>query len=47
MTIEITNPVTEALIQERLQSGEFKDPEAVILQALQESPAPGAALYPG
>jgi hypothetical protein len=39
MTIEITNPVTEALIQERLQSGEFKDPEAVILQALQESPA--------
>jgi hypothetical protein len=38
MTIQITRPEIEALINERLQSGDFKDAEDVILHALQ---APG------
>jgi hypothetical protein len=38
MTIQITKPEVEALINQRLQSGEFKDAEDVILQALQSSP---------
>ncbi|HXP83758.1 MAG TPA: hypothetical protein VN841_03525 [Bryobacteraceae bacterium] len=38
MTIQITKPEVEALINERLQSGAFKDAEDVILQALQASP---------
>jgi hypothetical protein len=38
MTIQITKPEIEALINQRLQSGGFKDAEDVILQALQ---APG------
>jgi hypothetical protein len=38
MTIQITRPEVEALINERLQSGSFKDAEDVILQALQASP---------
>ena len=37
MTIQITKPELEALINERLQSGAFKDAEDVILQALQSS----------
>lgn len=37
MTIQITKPEIEALIKQRLQSGEFKDAEDVILQALRSS----------
>jgi len=37
MTIQITKPEVEALINQRLQSGVFKDTEDVILQALQSS----------
>lgn len=37
MTIQITKPEVEALINQRLQSGGFKDAEEVILQALQAS----------
>ncbi len=33
MTIQITKPEVEALINQRLQSGGFKDAEDVILQA--------------
>ncbi|PYT78612.1 MAG: hypothetical protein DMG42_00280 [Acidobacteria bacterium] len=39
MTIQITKPEVEALINQRLQSGGFKDAEDVILQALQSSPS--------
>ncbi|MGA3043463.1 MAG: hypothetical protein ABSF54_22025 [Bryobacteraceae bacterium] len=35
MTIEITRPELESLIQQRLRSGEFADAEDVILRALQ------------
>ena len=38
MTIQITQPEVEALINQRLRSGAFKDAEDVILQALQSSP---------
>jgi hypothetical protein len=38
MTIQITRPEVEALINQRLQGGGFKDAEDVILQALQASP---------
>jgi hypothetical protein len=38
MTIQITKPEVEALINQRLQSGAFKDAEDVIMQALQYSP---------
>jgi len=37
MTIEITKPETEALIDQRLRSGGFSDAEDVILQALKSS----------
>jgi len=37
VTIQITRPEVEALIKERLQSGQFKDAEDVILQALRSS----------
>jgi hypothetical protein len=37
MTIHITKPEVEALINQRLQSGGFKDAEDVILHALQSS----------
>jgi len=37
---QITSPEVEALINQRLQSGGFKDAEEVILQALQSSPPP-------
>ncbi len=40
MTIQIIRPEVEALINERLQSGAFKDAEEVILQALQSSQCP-------
>ncbi len=39
MTIQITKPEVEALINQRLKSGGFKDAEDVILQALQSSPS--------
>ena len=42
MTIQITNPQVEALINQRLQTGGFKDAEDVVFQALQSSP-PNAA----
>ncbi|HXJ41776.1 MAG TPA: hypothetical protein VNH18_21040 [Bryobacteraceae bacterium] len=37
MTIQITRPEVEALIKTRLESGQFKDAEDVILEALQSS----------
>jgi hypothetical protein len=41
MTIQITKPEVEALINQRLRNGEYKDAEDVILQALKSSePAP-------
>lgn len=39
MTIEITKPEVEGLINQRLQSGVFEDAEDVIFQALKSSPA--------
>jgi len=39
MTIQITKAEVEALINQRLKSGGFKDAEDVILQALQSSPS--------
>ncbi len=45
MTIQITKPEVEALINERLQAGGFKDAEDVVWQALQSSP-PEAAEAP-
>jgi hypothetical protein len=38
MTIQITKPELEALINQRLQTGGFKDVEDVVFQALQSSP---------
>jgi hypothetical protein len=37
VTIQITRPEVEALINQRLKSGTFKDAEDVILQALKAS----------
>lgn len=37
MTIQITKPEVEALINSRLKTGAFKDAEDVILQALRSS----------
>ncbi|HEY4364009.1 MAG TPA: hypothetical protein VGN17_23770 [Bryobacteraceae bacterium] len=37
MTIQITKPEVEALINRRLETGSFKNAEDVILQALQSS----------
>jgi len=37
MMIEIQNPELEALIHERMQSGQFEDIEAVLMQALSSS----------
>jgi hypothetical protein len=45
MTIQITKPEIEALIRERLQTGEFRDAEDVILQALQASKHEPSAAY--
>ena len=39
MTIQITRPEVEAIINQRLQTGGFKDAEEVIIQALKSSPA--------
>jgi Arc/MetJ-type ribon-helix-helix transcriptional regulator len=44
MTIQITKPEVEALIKQRLKSGNFKDAEDVILKALQALPAKSAAM---
>jgi hypothetical protein len=41
MTIEIHKPELEALINERLRSGEFEGVEDVLMQALQGSAPPG------
>jgi hypothetical protein len=46
MTIQITRPEVEALINQRLQSGAFKDAEDVILQALQSCPPPQSEELP-
>jgi len=37
MTIEIHKPELEALIRERMKSGEFQDVEDVLIQALKSS----------
>ncbi len=39
MIIQITKPEVEALINQRLQTGKFKDAEDVVFQALQSSPS--------
>jgi Arc/MetJ-type ribon-helix-helix transcriptional regulator len=47
MTIEITSPDVEALIQQRMQTGAFKSPEDLIRAALTSSepdPRTGADL---
>ncbi len=46
MTIQITKPEVEQLINERLQTGVFKDAEDVVLQALQSSRPNAAAAQP-
>ena len=38
MTIQITKPEVEALVNEHLQTGGFKDAEDVVYQALQSLP---------
>jgi len=38
VTIEIHKPELEALIKERMKSGEFQNVEEVLLQALKSSP---------
>lgn len=43
MTVQITSPEVEALINQRLRSGAYRDAEDVILKALQSSP-PAAPL---
>lgn len=43
MTIQITRPEVEELINQRLRSGAFKDAEDVILQALQSCSPPQPA----
>jgi hypothetical protein len=43
MTIEITRPELESLINERLQSGAFLDAQDVILRALQSAAEPAPA----
>ncbi len=45
MTIQITRPEVEALINQRLQSGGSEDAEDVVFQALRSSP-PTAATTP-
>jgi Arc/MetJ-type ribon-helix-helix transcriptional regulator len=37
MTIQITRPEVEALINRRLESGSYRDAEDVVLQALRSS----------
>jgi hypothetical protein len=43
MTIQITKPEVEALINQRHQTVGFKDAEDVVYQALQSSPPTAAA----
>jgi len=43
MTIEIHKPELEALIQERMKSGDFRSVEDVLMQALKSAP-PAAEL---
>lgn len=50
MTIQITRPEAEALIDQRLRAGGFATPEDVIFRALQEfqpkpAPAPGKRTF--
>lgn len=45
MTIQITKPEVEALINQRLRTGGFKDAEDVVFQALQSS-TPNASPTP-
>jgi len=45
MTIEITRPETESLIQEKLQSGQFRDAEDLILRALESFVPEPAAIF--
>jgi hypothetical protein len=40
MTIEIHEPELEAMIQQRLDSGQYKDVEDVLRQALQQKQTP-------
>lgn len=48
MTIQITQPEVEAIIQQRLETGSFKDAEDVILHALRSSPnAAGSPAHQG
>jgi hypothetical protein len=42
MTIEIHEPELEAMIQQRLDSGRYKDVEDVLRQALQQKQTPSA-----
>jgi hypothetical protein len=44
MTIQIHRPELEALINERMKSGAFEDVEDVLMQALQSSAFPAAAV---
>ena len=37
MTIQITQPEVEALIHQRLQTGEYRDAEEVVLEALRST----------
>jgi hypothetical protein len=46
MTIQITKPEVEALINQRLQTGTFKDAEDVVWQALQSLPPQAVATPP-
>lgn len=41
MTIEISNPEVQELIEKRMRSGGFSNPEAVILHALRTSSSAG------
>jgi hypothetical protein len=47
MTIQITKPEAEALINLRLRSGRYKDAEDVVWQALQSLPRDAEAIPPG
>lgn len=47
MTIQITRPEVEELINQRLRSGAFKDAEDVILQALRSCPPLPLETQPG
>lgn len=46
MTIQITRPEVEALINQRLLTGAFRDAEDVIMQALQSTEPPVPAGKP-